>query len=88
MLPSSSSRPSLAAAFTEQQLKQLRAQCLVFLAFRYQNQAPSTCSSLTHFMFTHQLRFSINKCRSSSTAVVVVGISDHPERYEYDLGDD
>ncbi|KAG2562658.1 hypothetical protein PVAP13_8KG249805, partial [Panicum virgatum] len=34
MLPSSSSRPSLAAAFTEQQLKQLRAQCLVFLAFR------------------------------------------------------
>ncbi|KAG2558202.1 uncharacterized protein LOC120686198 isoform X2 [Panicum virgatum] len=32
MLPSS--RPSLAAAFTEQQLKQLRAQCLVFLAFR------------------------------------------------------
>ncbi|RLM70212.1 chromatin structure-remodeling complex protein SYD-like [Panicum miliaceum] len=34
MLPSSSSRPSLAAAFTEQQLKQLRAQCLVILAFR------------------------------------------------------
>ncbi|KAL6842866.1 hypothetical protein ACP4OV_027179 [Aristida adscensionis] len=31
MLPSSS-RP--AAAFTEQQLKQLRAQCVVFLAFR------------------------------------------------------
>ncbi|KAJ1277221.1 hypothetical protein BS78_05G278500 [Paspalum vaginatum] len=30
----SSSRPSPAAAFTEQQLRQLRAQCLVFLAFR------------------------------------------------------
>ncbi|OEL16329.1 hypothetical protein BAE44_0022652 [Dichanthelium oligosanthes] len=32
MLPSS--RPSPAAAFTEQQRKQMRAQCLVFLAFR------------------------------------------------------
>ncbi|XP_044970970.1 uncharacterized protein LOC123431207 isoform X1 [Hordeum vulgare subsp. vulgare] len=36
MLPSSSTRPAAAAAVTEQrQLRQMRAQCLVFLAFKY-----------------------------------------------------
>ncbi|KAI5009793.1 uncharacterized protein LOC123431207 isoform X2 [Hordeum vulgare subsp. vulgare] len=37
MLPSSSTRPAAAAAVTEQrQLRQMRAQCLVFLAFKNQ----------------------------------------------------